>query len=65
MLINVQYEEAEALLWDLFNSIPIDRQKEFSEKVNRVASELSHPNSCGSVVLAFGGDGAFKPTDSF
>jgi hypothetical protein len=51
----------QTLLWDISKALPIDRQAEFSERVNRVASELFHPDSNGSVLLSFGGNGALQP----
>ena len=62
MLINVQYEAAEKLLWDLLGAVPLDRQAEFAERVNRAASDLVHPNSDGAVLFSFGGNGALQTT---
>lgn len=45
MLINIQFDEAAELLWDLFKAVPKGRQKEFAERVNRVSCCLQHPSN--------------------
>jgi hypothetical protein len=47
MLINIQYQEASELLFELLEAIPEERRKEFSVRVNAVASELYHPIAVG------------------
>ncbi len=57
MNVNIQYEEADRLIWELFGEIPAEKKKRFSERVNRISSELFHPTLCGDVVFPFGGNG--------
>ena len=52
MLINIQYEEASQLLWEMFHAIPEERRAAFASRLDTVASTLFHPNLDGAVVHA-------------
>lgn len=60
MLVNIQFEEAATLLWELHAAIPQDRRAEFSERVNQVSALLHHPGlgADANVFVAIGRDGA-------
>lgn len=62
MLINIQFEEAEKLLRELLRELPEDKQEQYAQRVDRIASKLHHPNLDGFVVFTFGGDGALETT---
>lgn len=53
MVINIQFEEASDLLWELFKSLPEDKKPEFSRRVDMVSSCLCHPsNTDDDIVLS-------------
>jgi len=56
MLINIQFDEAAELLWELYKAIPEERRAAFTPRVDKIASCLQHPNLDGAVVYAFGRD---------
>ncbi|MDE2102179.1 MAG: hypothetical protein KGL39_33345 [Patescibacteria group bacterium] len=54
MVIDVQFEEASDLLWELLRALPEEKQATFASRVNRVSSALHHPQSLDAdVVVAF------------
>lgn len=62
MLINIQFKEADELLRELLREVPDNRCAAFAKRVNRVASELYHPDLSGAVLVPVSGDDAHKST---
>lgn len=61
MVINIQFDEAADLLWELFRAVPEERRTEFSERVNRAAACLQHPSNLDkSVVVTIRSDRTAK-----
>ena len=65
MLINIQYEEAAQLLFDLLEALPEETRPKFFQQVNAIASELRHPNLERTVVLPYCSNGTFQPSSTF
>ena len=51
MVIDIQFDEASDLLWELYREIPEGRRDVFSERANRVSCCLRHPPSSDTDVL--------------
>ncbi len=62
MLLNIQFEEASGLLWEMYKAIPVDERGRFSARVDRISSKLCHPDLGGSVVCSIRCDDTIEPT---
>ena len=51
--LNVEFIEAEQLIWSLFNELPKDTKEKYSDKVSKITASLCHPSLDGDVVFAF------------
>ena len=51
MILNIQFEEAANLLWEMFAKLPDEKTREaFASRVDAVASSLFHPISGCDIV---------------
>ena len=51
--LNVEFIEAEQLIWSLFNELPKDTKEKYSDKVSKITASLCHPSLDGDVLLPF------------
>ena len=61
MVIEIQFEEAVRLYWEMLKEVPADRRDYFGEKINNVALLLRHPpTSDGDVFITLRSHGTAK-----
>ena len=51
MVVDIQFQEANDLLFEMLAAVPIERREHFAQRVNKVASILFHPPALGAHVL--------------
>ena len=56
--LNVEFIEAEQLIWSLFNELPKDTKEKYIDKVAKITASLCHPSLDGDVFLRFSCDNA-------
>jgi hypothetical protein len=61
VIINIQFEEASKLMYELLAAVPEDRREQFAQRVNRISSVLHHPPLNGAVVLSVSSDDTDQP----
>ena len=54
MLLNIQFEEAAELMWEMHQAIPKDERNHFSARVDKISSQLRHPDLGGAINLFVG-----------
>lgn len=52
MLLNIQFEEAAELMWEMHQAIPKGEHDHFSARVDKISSQLSHPDLGGAIILS-------------
>lgn len=63
MVINIQFQAASDLLWELFRELPTEKRALFSARINNVSSQLFHPNLDGAIVFSVGLDSTLHRDD--
>lgn len=62
MIVNIQFNEAADLLWEMFDAVSEDKREQFSLRVDKVSSALRHPDLGGAIILSISLNSADQST---
>lgn len=64
MLLNIQFQEASDLMWDMFFLLDPTVREAFASRVDRLSSVFSHPNLGGSILCIMSSDSTSQPAST-